>query len=133
MADANDLSGKVIKFTVNSTPVEIKITQGKVSDVCDQSHYLPVGQNIKNTVSHGRLITYTFQGALLTDALPQNTILPGTEIQSVSVTLDRGAMSAQTHASAFAEVQSLEHTFDTTTHQIWDGVLVADGDYTPPS
>lgn len=133
MASAADLSGKQIKFTYSTGPaVEVEIISGSVSDVCDTTSYLPVGGTIKRTVAHGRLITYSFQGAVLTSALPFSALAPGTSLSTVVVDLDRDAGSSQ-HSSTDAVVQSMTHTFDTSTHQVFDVVLVADGEYTPPS
>lgn len=133
MASPADLSGKVIKFEVNSTPVEFLIVSGKVNDDCDQSNYLGTGQSIKATVSHGRLVSYEFEGVLLTTNLPFTTLAPGTAITALKVTLDRGAGSPKFHQSANAEVKSMTHTFDTSTHQGFSVSITADGDYTPPS
>jgi hypothetical protein len=132
MASATDLSGKVISFVVNSTPITFEIVSGSVSDQADQTHYLPTGSSIKRTVTHGRLITYAFQGVLLTANIPWAYITPGTALTDCKVTLDSTAGSPKFHDSANAEVQSLTHSFSTDSHQLWDCVICADGDYTKP-
>jgi len=132
MASAADLSGKVVRFGYGAGPTEVEIISGSVSDQCDVTHYLPVNASIKRTVAHGRLITYSFQGAILTTAYPFTGLAPGTSLSTVFVEPDRGSGSTE-HASTDAVVGSMTHTFDTSTHQVFDVVLYADGSYTPPS
>lgn len=134
MASAADLSGKEIKFTYSTGPaVEVEIISGSVSDQCDVTHYLPVNGSVKRTVAHGRLLTYSFQGAILTSAYPFTALAPGTALSNVVCELNRSAGTPDYHVSADAVVGSMTHTFDTSTHQVFDVVLYADGSYTVPS
>lgn len=132
MASAADLSGKKIRFTYGSGPTEVEIISGSVSDQCDVTHYLPVNGSIKRTVAHGRLITYSFMGAILTSALPFSALAPGTSLTLVAVepTRDTGASE---HGSTDGVVGEMVHEFDTSTHQVFRVVIYADGNYTPPT
>lgn len=131
MASATDLSGKVIKFTYGSTPTEVEVISGSVSDQCDVTHYLPVNGSVKRTVAHGRLLTYSGMGAILTASLPFTALAPGTQLTGCDVLLDRGASSK--HTSTDAVVGEMVHEFDTSTHQIFRFTIYADGNYTVPS
>ena len=133
MASAADLSGKMVRVGyTNGGAQTLEIISGSVSDVCDTTSYLPTGGSIKRTVAHGRTVTYSFQGALLTSALPFTLLAPGTSVTTLFVepTSDTGGSE---HGSTDAVVQSMTHTFDTSTHQVFDVVLIADGNYTPPT
>lgn len=132
MASAADLSGRMIRVGHSAGPTTIEIISGSVSDVCDTTSYLPNGSTVKRTVAHGRLVTYSFQGAILTTALPFSSLAPGTAVSTLFVEPTSASGSSE-HASSDAVVQSMTHTFDTSTHQVFDVVLVADGNYTPPS
>lgn len=133
MASAADLSGKEIKFTYASSPVEVEIISGSVSDQCDVTHYLPVNASIKRTVAHGRLITYSFMGAILTTAYPFTALAPGTALADVTVQLNRNAGTPDYHISTDGVVGEMVHEFDTSTHQIFRCTIYADGGYTVPS
>jgi len=134
MASATDLSGRFIKFEVNSTPVEFEIISGSVQDAGVVTHYCPTGTNpIDRSVGHHRLVTVSIQAVLLTANLPFTVLAPLTQITGVAITLDRTAGSPKTHASSDAVVNSMSHSFDTSNHQIFDVVLTLDGNYTPPS
>lgn len=134
MASAADLSGKEIKFTYSSGPaVEVEIISGSVSDQCDVTHYLPVNGSVKRTVAHGRLITYSFMGAILTTAYPFTALAPGTQLSTVAVQLNRSAGTPDEHDSTDAVVGEMVHEFDTSTHQVFRFVIYADGNYTVPS
>lgn len=134
MASATDLSGRVIKYEIGSSPVEFEVISGSVTDTADVSGYLPTGSStIKRHVGHGREVVYSFTGVLLTAALPFSTHTPGTNVSTITVTLDRAAGTPKTHTSTDAVIRSSSHEFDTTTHQVWKVELVADGSYTLPS
>lgn len=134
MASATDLSGRVISYTLGSGPTTFEIISGSVSDVADVSEYLPTGTStIKRHVGHGRKVSYSFTGVLLTANLPFSAHTPGANVTSLTVTLDSTAGSPKTHTSTDAVVVSSTHEFDTTTHQVWKVELVADGNYTLPS
>lgn len=134
MASATDLSGRVMKFELQSSPVEFEIISGSVDDAGKVTHYCPTGTSeIDRTVYHSRLVTYSVQGVLLTANLPFSSYKPGTQLTGVTVTLDRSAGSPKTHASTDAVVNTMKHTFDTGNHQVWEMVITADGNYTPPS
>lgn len=134
MASATDLSGRLIKYEIGGTPAEFEIISGSVNDTADVSEYLPTGTGtVKRHVGHGRKITYDFTGVLLTASLPFATHTPGTNVSTITVTLDRTAGTPDTHASSDAVVVSCSHEFDTTTHQVWRVQLCADGNYTQPT
>lgn len=134
MASATDLSGRIVKFELQSSPVEFEIISGSVEDAGTVTHYCPTGTGeIQRTVYHSRLVTFNVTGVLLTANLPFTTYKTGTQLTGVTVTLDRTAGSPKTHACTDAVVVSMKHTFDTSTHQVWEMVITADGNYTPPS
>lgn len=134
MASATDLSGRLISYTIGSGPTTFEIIQGSVTDTADVSGYLPTGTStIKRHVGHGREVVYSFTGVLLTANLPFSAHTPGTNVTSVTVTLDSTAGSPKTHTSTDAVIRSSKHEFDTTTHQVFSVELVADGNYTLPS
>lgn len=134
MASAADISGRLIEYKVGAGPTTFEIISGSVSDVADVSEYLPTGSStIKRHVGHGRKVVYSFMGALLSSALPFVAHTPGTNVTSVTVTLDSTAGTPDTHASTDAVVLSCTHEFDTSTHQVFRVELAADGNYTQPS
>lgn len=132
MASAADLSGKTIRFGYGAGPTEVEIISGSVSDQCDVTHYLPANASIKRTVAHGRLVTWSFMGAILTSALPFSGLAPGTSLSTVFVEPDRGSGSTE-HASTDAVVGEMVHEFDTSTHQVFRVTLYSDGAYSVPS
>lgn len=134
MASAADLSGRVVKFEVGGTPIEFEIINGSVNSQGTVTHYCPTGTNtVDRTVAHHKLITYSVQAVLITTNLPGATYETLSQISSVKVTLDRSAGSPQTHQSTDAVVNSLNWAFDTSTHQVWDMQITADGSYTNPT
>jgi hypothetical protein len=133
MASAADLTGRLIKFEVQSTPVELEIISGSVQSQGTVTHYCPTGTNtVQRTVAHSKLVTYSVQAVLITSNLPwvYETL---TQLTGVTVTLDRSAGTPDTHASTDAVVNSITHTFSTDNHQIFEMVITADGSYTVPS
>lgn len=131
MASAADLSGTTIRFG-HSGASDVEIISGSVSDVCDVTHYLPVNATIKRSVAHGRLVTWSFMGAVLTSALPFSSLAPGTSLSTVFVEPTRASGSSE-HASTDVVVGEMVHEFDTSTHQVWRVVLFSDGSYSVPS
>lgn len=156
MPSVADVSGRVIRFTVDNSNFEFEITSGSVVDEASHDLYLPVGRRIMNVVTHGRSITYSFQGAILINALPWSNydtttgyptnsyLTPGTAVENIYVTLNRGGTYIGTedepfefleevyHYSSDGQVISMEHAFDTATHQVFNVRLMADGHYLTP-
>lgn len=139
---------------------EFEVISGSVSDTAAHETYLPVGRDIMNVVTKGRTVIYTFQGVLLVDYLPWNTfqagslayttnrissgLTPGSPVTELYVTLNRTGTLIGTpsepedilnevyHYSAFAQVLSMEHAFDTGNHQVFNVQVMADGSYETP-
>lgn len=139
---------------------EFEVVSGSVSDTAEHEAFLPVGRTIMNVVTHGRTVIYTFQGVLLVDFLPWNEweagtltntttstttgLTPGTALTNLYVTLNRGGtqvgpgdaiedfLDEVYHYSANAQVISIEHAFDTGTHQVFNVQIMADGSYETP-
>ncbi len=79
-------------------------------------------------------------------ALPYTTVglTPGMEVTSLYVYLNRNGtqigpgddpldyIDPVYHYSAYAQVISMEHVFDTSTHQVFNVKLMADGSYWEP-
>jgi hypothetical protein len=134
MASAADLSGRVIKFACGASPTTFEIISGSVEDSADVSGYLPTGTGtIKRHVGHGRTVTYSFTGVLITTNFPWAIMVPGAAVTNVEVELDQTAGTPDEHTSTDAVVESMRHEFSTDTHQVWSAVLKADGNYTLPS
>lgn len=146
MGASTDISGRFIKFTVNpdasgiANEVEFEIVSGNVQHQVDEQFYLPVGRKVKNVVTHGQMTTFTFQGVLLVKNYPWLYLTPDTEIYQVTVVLNRGGSEDGDeltydeieHYAPTCQIVSMNHVFDTGTHQVFDVSLVADGAYYPP-
>lgn len=158
MATVSHLGGRYIKFTIGSLFMEFEIISGSVNDTAEQETYLPVGRRICNVVTHARQIVYQFTGVLLIEQMPWNTydagtlaysdygygLTPGSAITELYVTLNRGGLLVGPaddpqeyydevyHYSAYAQVISMEHVFDTSTHQVFNVKIMADGSYQEP-
>lgn len=155
MGKATDISGRFVKFEIGTSTspysMEFEVTAGSVSDTAEHEMFLPVGRTIMNVVTHGRTVMYTFQGVLLVSQLPWSEydttslvvtdarLTPGTALTNLYVTLNRGGTSTEDsyydeayHYSAYAQVISFEHAFDTGTHQVFNVQIMADGSYQPP-
>ena len=131
MASAADISGRVIKFAAGAGPTTYEIISGSVEDSADVSSYLPTGTStIKRHVGHGRTVTYSFTGALITTNYPWAALVPGTNVVNVEVEVDQTQGTPDEHTSTDAVVESMRHVFDTSTHQIFEVVLKADGNFT---
>lgn len=147
MAVQTELSGRNIRFEVNVSgdidnpvPVEYEIISGSVTDVAHENYYLPVNQTVSNIIAHGRVVTYNFQGVLLVKQLPWVDFAPMTQVLNLYVGLNRGGTSTNEdyydevyHYSEYAVVTQMKHVFDTSTHQVFDVTIVADGSYEKPS
>lgn len=134
MASATDLSGRLIKYEIGGTPVEFEIIEGTLTDTADVSEYLPTGSStVKRHVGHGRKVEVNLTGVLLTANLPFVTHTPGTNVSTITITLDRTAGTPDTHAMTDAVIVSTAHEYSTVTHQVWRVQLCADGNYTQPS
>jgi hypothetical protein len=131
MASAADLSGRVIKFAVGGTPTTFEIISGSMEDSATVSTYLPTGTGtVQRHVGHGRVITYSFTGVLITTNFPWAVMVPGTNVTNVEVELDQTQGTPDEHTSTDAVVESCRHDFSTDTHQVWSVVLKADGNFT---
>jgi hypothetical protein len=150
------LSGRFIAFEIDTSPytdtrtnLEFEIISGHVEDVVTSStSYLPMVSNNAGTLTGapftyhqttGRTVTVSFQGVLLLSNLPWATLLPGSLIQNVYVTLNRGGLLTQDamydqggHYFDYGRVMSCRHVFDTATHQVFEITFMAHGTYEPP-
>src|SRR5688572_2974081 len=100
MASAADLSGRVIKFAVGGSPTTFEIINGSMEDSADVSSYLPTGTGtIKRHVGHGRVVTYSFTGVLITSNFPWAIMVPGTNVTGVEVELDQTQGTPDEHTS----------------------------------
>jgi hypothetical protein len=131
MASAADISGRLIKFEIGAGPTEFEIINGTVEDVAVVTEYLPTGTaTVKRQVGHGRTVTYSFTGVLITTNYPWAAMVPGSNVVSVAVEVDRSQGTPDEHTSSDAVVESMRHEFSTDSHQVWSVVLKADGNYT---
>lgn len=153
------IAGRFVKFEIGteeySNTYEFEVISGYVSDTANHDTYLPVGRDIMNVITHGRTVIYTFTGVLLASFLPWNEweagdlsnttrrttygLTPGSPVIELYVTLNRGGTSTDDsfydevfHYSAYAQVLSMEHVFDTGNHQVFSVQLMADGSYETP-
>lgn len=116
-----------------------------------------VVRTITNHVVHGRTIRANLRAALLMSDNPWNEISDvqqdsgaglivakrlGTanEVEQISISLNNGGTSTsdefweeQSHIFILPKITRMEHTFDTTTHQVFDISFVADGEYYEPN
>jgi len=144
MGVATDLSGRQIKFAITTNDddeVEFEIINGNVDHQADQLFYLPVGRQVKNIITHGHIVAFTFQGVLLVKNYPWSRLTPGTSITGMTVVLNRGGTGGDEwepdydeieHYCSTAQVVRMSHAFDTSTHQVFDITIIADGSYVPP-
>jgi hypothetical protein len=150
------LAGRLIAFELDSTPygdertnVEFEVVSGTVEDVVASStSYLPMMSDNVGTLTgapftyhqtQGRTVTVNFQGVLLLGRLPWDTLKPGSLIQNVAVTLNRGGLITQDgfydqggHVFDYGRVVSCRHVWDTTTHQVFEISFLAHGTYEEP-
>lgn len=149
------IAGRFVKFEIGTSvspyTMEFEVTDGTVTDTAEHEVFLPVGRTIMNVVTHGRTVIYTFQGVLLASKLPWSEydagtlivtdprLTPGTALTNLYVTLNREGTSTDDsyydeafHYSANAQVISMEHVYSTSSHQIWNCSIQADGSYLPP-
>jgi len=142
-----DITGRRVRFELRSgggdagegTLREFEVVTGNVQNTARQALYLPVGKAVCNVNTFGKVVTFTFQGALILDNLPWEEVEPMTQIRGLYVTANRSDPRADPdepeevyHYSEYAQAVSLTHIFDTTTHQIFDCVIMADGHYEQP-
>lgn len=133
MASAADLSGRLVKFEVNSTPVEFEVVSCSVRSQGTVTHYCPSGTNtVDRSVPHHKLVTYSAQCVLITTNLPAAVLETLTQLTGVKVTIDRTAGSPKYHESTDAVVLNIEYMYDTSNHTMYNLEIAADGNYSQP-